>query len=106
MPTPRQYSTQAEKQAAYRKRQAEARRAEQEAKGLPALPTVPTLPGAKRWQAMQEQARALLQTMAEEMQTYFEERSEKWQEGEKGEAMQERIDALESILTDLDNFAD
>lgn len=102
MPTPRQYSTQAERQAAYRKRQAEARRQEQQAKGLPALPAVPTLPGDKRWSAMQEQARALLQTMQEEMQAYYDERSEQWQESDKGEAMQERLDALESIITDLD----
>ena len=102
MPTPRQYSSQAEKQAAYRKRQAEARRQEQQAKGLPALPAVPTLPGDKRWRAMQEQACALLQTMAEEMQAYYDERSEQWQESDKGNAMQERIDALESLLTDLD----
>ena len=102
MPTPRQYSSQAEKQAAYRQRQAEARRAEQQAKGLPALPSVPTLPGDKRWKAMQEQARALLQTMAEEMQAYYDERSEQWQESDKGDAMQERLDALESIVTDLD----
>ena len=102
MPTPRQYSDRAEKQAAYRKRQAEARRAEQEAKGLPALPSVPTLPGEKRWQAMQEQARALLQTMADEMQAYYDERSEKWQEGEKGDAMQERMDAINGLLDQMD----
>ena len=102
MPTPRQHASNAAKQAAYRKRQAEARRQEQQAKGLPALPSVPTLPSDKRWKAMQEQARALLQTMAEEMQAYYDERSEQWQESDKGDAMQERLDALESIVTDLD----
>ena len=102
MPTPRQYSSQAEKQAAYRQRQAEARKVEQQAKGLPPLPAVPTLPGDKRWKAIQEQARVLLQTMAEEMQGYYDERSEAWQESDKGDAMQERLDALESLITDLD----
>jgi hypothetical protein len=105
MPTPRQYTDRAEKQAAYRKRQADARRAEQEAKGLPALPSVPTLPGEKRWQAMQEQARTLLQMMADEMQAYYDERSEKWQESDKDDAMQERMDALQSIVTDLDTLS-
>ena len=104
MPPPRQHNTNAERQAAYRQRQAEARAAEQQSKGLPALPTVPTLPGGKRWQAMQEQARALLQTMADEMQGYFDERSEAWQESEKAEAMQTRLDTVNEILEQLESL--
>lgn len=35
---------------------------------------------------------------------YWKERSEQWQEGEKGTEFQERLDALESILTDLTHY--
>jgi hypothetical protein len=53
---------------------------------------------------MQKQATETLQAMHEEMQGYHEERTEEWQESEKGEALQTRLDALESIITDLDTI--
>ena len=51
------------------------------------------IPGQYSSKAMQEQARVLLQTMAEAMQAYYDERFEQWQESDKGNAMQERIHA-------------
>jgi predicted phage tail protein len=60
------------------------------------------MPGERRWSLMQKQARETLQAMHEEMQGYHEERTEDWQESEKGEALQARMDALESIIADLD----
>lgn len=104
MPTPRRYQTDAQRQSAYRERQSAARRAEQQAKGLPPLPTIPTMPGEKRWQGMADHARVLLQAMRDEMQSYFDDRSETWQEGDKGEAMQGRIDALDGVIDQLDNI--
>jgi hypothetical protein len=35
------------------------------------------------------------------MQEYFDERSEEWQEGERGEEHQERIDAVQTALDAL-----
>lgn len=95
MPTPRKYQTDAERQAAYRQRQAEARHVEQQAKGLPLLPAVPTIPGTARWKALRDQAQALLETMLDEMQRYYDDRSEQWQESDRGEEFQERIDQVD-----------
>ena len=102
MPTPKQHATPAARQAAWRIRQAEARNRERAEKGLPAAPPVSTMPGTARWNALLAQARAAIGTAQEEMQAYFDDRSEEWQEGERGEAMQARIDALEAISGDLE----
>ena len=98
MPTPRKYNTDAERYAAYRQRKKEARISELQVKGLPALPAVPTMPGTRRWLGLMEQARYALTTMHDEMDHYLQERSEKWQESEAGQAFQERIDNPEIIL--------
>src|ERR1700682_1433853 len=89
MPTPRLYANQAARQAAYRGRLAEARRKELEARRMPALPTVATLPGNARWQALVRQASLLLRTVDDEMQEYYDQRSAAWQESEQGEAFLE-----------------
>jgi hypothetical protein len=102
MPTPKQHPTPAARQAAYRARQAEARERERAEKGIPSAPAVATMPGTARWAALLEQARAALVTVQEEMQAYHDDRSEAWQEGERGAAMQEQIDALETVLADLE----
>ena len=101
MPQQRHYEDNAAKQRAYRARQAQARRAEQQAKGLPPAPPVPTLPSRARWQALLAQARLALQTARDEMQAYYEERSEAWQQGERAATLAEQIDQLEVVLTDL-----
>ncbi len=106
MPQPRKYSSTADKQRAYRERQAATRAQELQTKGLPPLPAIPTMPGERRWSLMEQQARTTLQAMYEEMRGYYEERTEEWQESEKGEALQARIDALESIITDLDSLTE
>ena len=101
MPTPRRYADAAQKQRAYRARVAAARRAEQEAKGLPPMPAVPTLPSTRRWRALLEQARLALQTARDEMQAYREARSAVWQEGARAEDLDEQIEALERTLDEL-----
>ena len=62
MPQQRQYPDNAAKQRAYRARQAQARRSELTAKGLPPAPPLPTLPSRARWEALFAQARHALQT--------------------------------------------
>jgi thymidylate synthase len=103
MPRPKIFATQAERQAAYIARKEEAYRQGLQAKGLPPMPAIPTLPGEKRWTAAIDQARTLLEQTRDEMQEYFDERSEAWQEGEKGQEMQERIDQLDSLIEELQN---
>jgi hypothetical protein len=47
---------------------------------------------------MIREATALLQTVADEREDYFDERSEEWQESEKGDDFQERTDAARNAL--------
>jgi hypothetical protein len=51
---------------------------------------------------MLEQTKATLRTMLDEMQAYQDERSEEWQESDRGEALRERIAALEAIADEAD----
>ena len=97
MPTPRRYANQAARQAAYRGRRAAARNKELAAKGLPALPAIATMPGHVRWQAQLRQAGLLLQTVQAEMQEYYDQRSESWQESERGETFLERLQAVQEV---------
>jgi hypothetical protein len=103
MPTPRRYANPAERQAAYRRRQADRRRAEWEAKRMPPLPAVATMPGDRRWQALTAQATLLLQTVTVEMEQYAQARAERWRESERGEAFLERLEALQEVQSALDD---
>ena len=102
MPQQRRHQDNAAKQRAYRARQAQARREEQQAKGLPPAAPLSTLPSRARWQALITQARLALETARDEMQAYYEDRSEAWQEGERAATLAEQIDQLEVILNDLE----
>ena len=96
MPTPRKYDNPAQRQAAYRARQATASE-----KSPPAIPTVP---GYQRWQAMMGTALAMLTNVHHEMDNYYQERSEAWQESEKAESFAERMDTLGEIIDLLDEL--
>ena len=104
MPTPRRYANPAERQAAYRRRSAAARQQELQAKGFPPLPAVATLPGLRRWAAMTGQALLLLETVEQEMQEYYEQRSERWQDSERGEGMVERLRALQEAIAAVEEL--
>jgi hypothetical protein len=104
MPQPRQHADHAARQRAYRARQAAARREELQAKGLPAAPPIATLPSRTRWQALVAQARLALETARDEMQTYYDDRSAAWQEGERAATLQEHLDLLDQVLADLDSL--
>ena len=101
MAQPRRYQTQAQRQAAYRARKAEARRQELAAKGLPPLPPIPSIPGLARWQAALKQASLLLDQVAEEMETYYDERSERWQHSDQGETFQENTQYIRILARDV-----
>lgn len=50
-----------------------------------------------------DQARADIQTEIDERTEYFDERSEKWQESEKGEEYTENTDKWQEAFDNLDN---
>jgi hypothetical protein len=102
MPQPRQHADHAARQRAYRARQAAARREERQAKGLPTAPPIATLPSRTRWQALLAQARLSLGTLCDELQTYYDARTETWQESERAVTLAEQLDTLEQVLDDLD----
>ena len=56
MPQQRRYADNAARQQAYRARQDQARRADLQAKGLPPVSPLPTLPSQARWQALVSRA--------------------------------------------------
>jgi hypothetical protein len=88
--------TPAQKQAAYRDRQ------RLRALGqLPDSPILSNIPAEKRWKTALSQALRLIEQTRDEMQAYTDDRTEQWQESERGEAMQERIESLDSIIDDL-----
>jgi hypothetical protein len=102
MPTPRKYTTDAERYAAYRARRAAARAAELEAKGLPSSAPVPTMPSEKRWLGLLQHARQMIEMAHAEMESYYDERSGAWQEGERGESLRDWIDNVESAAEAVD----
>jgi hypothetical protein len=106
MPQQRRYADNAARQQAYRARQEQARRADLQAKGLPPVAPLPTLPSQARWQALISRARLALETARDEMQAYYDDRSETWQQGERAAALAEQIDQLEVVLAELDALPD
>lgn len=82
--------------------QQQARLLERQEKGLPAVPAIATLPGEQGWQALLAHAHASLASVHSEMQTYYDARSDAWQEGQRGEALLERMESIETLMVDLD----
>ncbi len=103
MPTPRQHANNAAKQKAYRGRAALERLREQRVKGLPTTPPIPTIPADRRWDAMLQQALAIVEMAKDEMDGYYTDRSETWQDGERGEALQARMEAIDEIVNNLND---
>lgn len=102
MPQPKKHQTSAERQAAYRLRTARAHTEQLTKRSLPPLPAIPTMPGEARWSASLRQALWLVERTATEMQEYHDERSEEWQESERGWSFVERIEALQETLSSLE----
>ena len=99
MPQPRKHDSHAARQAAYRKRQAQALSScHAPGKPLPPGPTVPTIPGWARWRRAMADIEKQMKTIESEMQSYYDQRSERWQDSERAEEFQERLDDLSSAL--------
>lgn len=101
MPQPKQHASAAARQAAFRARCEQARLVAMAAKGLPSLPQVSTMPGWPRWNATFKMAHDLIDGAVNEMQDYYEDRSETWQESDRGDEHQERVAAAEAVLEAL-----
>lgn len=92
MPRARQYPDAAARQAAYRRRLATsqaAAAAPSQRDGLGATPGYP------RWRGLLRPAHELLTTVTSEMDTYYRERSDQWQESARGEAFLDRLENLQ-----------
>ena len=101
MPQPRQYASNALKQAAYRRRRTAAHDEQLRSKGLPPLPVPAQIPGRARWRSAIESACALLEQTTMEMREYYEERSDAWRETTRADDLLERIDLLDTLLDEL-----
>jgi hypothetical protein len=97
----RLYASNAQRQAAYRERCRLQREREAARRGLPPLPAVPAMPGTARWQAALRQVQALLDCVAEEMQDYHDQRSERWQDAERAQDLRQRIHAVQTAADAL-----
>jgi len=96
VPRPRKFESDALRQRAYRRRKRKALPPD-----LPRAASVATMPSLARWKTLLSKAELLLETAKDEMGGYFDERSESWQESERGEAFQERIQNLETAVEAL-----
>jgi len=101
MPQPRKYLNRAAQQAAYRQRQACSQQELLSLKGLPPLPAIPSMPGHARWAAIIAQAQMLLSQASEEMQSYYDDRSEQWQDGPRAEELLTRLEHLQETVAQL-----
>ena len=104
MPQPKKYASPAARQAACRQRCEQARQRTLVSKGLPSLPVIATMPGWPRWNASFRSAQELITETLGEMQDYFEDRSQSWQEGERGEEHQEKMASVEAVLDALSDL--
>jgi hypothetical protein len=103
MSQPRKYASAAERQAAFRDRRATAWKTQMQAKGLPALPPITTMPGTVRWRGAIRTAHGLLAMVCDEMQTYIDERSEQWHESDQAQELQEKLSGIEEIRDALED---
>lgn len=65
---------------------------------LPAVRSgLPARPGYPRWRQAVTQAQTLITAVQDEMQTYHDQRSERWQESDRADDIRDRIDSLSDI---------
>src|SRR5437868_88854 len=100
----RKHPSHAARQAAYRTRCQQARQEQLQARGLPALPAIPTLPGTARWKAALTLAHSLVEEICTQMQTYFDERTEVWQDSERAEDFTTRLEALQEVRDQMEGL--
>ena len=90
---PKKYENGAQRQAAYRLR---CRQREMTLAG-----PLPLSTGRKRWRAMLAGALHLLEQAHDEMQGYYDGKSESWQESQPGETFAETMESTGDIVSEL-----
>ena len=103
MARPRKHPSGAARQAAYRRRQAEGEPLALSRSGAPVASAAPG-PGWRRWKALLQQANVLLRATRAEMQQYLEQKSESWQDSERGETLVTRLEAVDEAQALLDEL--
>jgi chromosome condensin MukBEF complex kleisin-like MukF subunit len=58
----------------------------------------------ERVEALLSEARCILEELRDDLQAAFDEKSERWQESERGEAAQEEIDNLENACASVEEI--
>ena len=106
MPQTRKYGDNAQRQAAYRRRRSQSRADERSAE-LPAhvragTTTEEKMSEEKRWRTRLLKAFQSVATTCQEMEERYLHRSERWQESERGEEFQERLDTVHEALEALE----
>jgi hypothetical protein len=104
VPTPKRYQTNAQRQAAYRQRCAAATQALLATKRLPPLANIPSIPSHPRWRAMAANARTLLLAIGQEMNDYYDQRSDAWRDTEQADDLGEQIEAVQEAIQSLDDY--
>ncbi len=104
MLTDKQKAQAAARQKRFRRRQQDTRRCEQIEKGLPPMPAIPSMPGTPRWRAAIEAAQALVSEVLDEMEYYFEDRSDTWQESLQGDQHKDRQAEVKAVLKKIDQI--
>ena len=102
MPQPRKHASHAARQAAYRNQCAQTHQQELAGKGflVPDKP-IPPVPGKRRWRLILGLATKLVAMVHDEMQRYYGDRSQSWQEGDRGDAFQSDMDEVETAVDTL-----
>ena len=105
MPRAKEYATNAERQAAYRKRCLQAKNSQPLSKEPSSLRPAISMPGRRKWKSILSQANYLIQCVASETEAYYEQRSEKWQDSDKGEEFVELLESIQTALSALEDIA-
>ena len=91
-------ATNAQRQAAYRRRRRDMIDDILSMRGLPPLPAVSTIPGWSRWKEAMARIVAQMEVIENEMSEYYDERTERWQESNKAETFYNNRELLRAII--------
>jgi len=109
MPQIRRYTNGAERQRAYRQRHKPPAIAPetgnpQPVRLIPEAPSIRNIPAHARWIALVNHSDSALRTAHAEMESYYDNRSEFWQEDQRGEDFKEKVEALEELLESMEQL--
>nr|ACX33970.1 hypothetical protein [uncultured bacterium RM44] len=93
-----QQRSNAQRQAAYRQRRRDKIEEILAMRGLPALPAISNIPGWPRWKEGMTRIAAQMEVIETEMTDYFDDRTERWQEGDKAETFDQNLNILRILI--------